>query len=480
MPALLQTHHAPAPTDRERREGFRLWSLAGPVWVSMLLLCAAGGVRAADPYVAALDKCFAAKTITAEAEDKGIAYLDYGIRCEARELANGPGVVLPPASGSNTMSMELVLALLLAGVVGVVGLGPVMNRRWNQWLEGPVTDCVFPPGLLATDSGIAEFCLTLREGPHAVLPAPAARDPEPRNSAPDQPGEAQASARASLQKRLASVGRQLARFRALFSDFNRPCDKTGQLRDLGEVLVQLELLTHNSALPGLRPIWLMAFALHGLVKQLSSGTASPTPSALRTTTAGLDLLSALCTRSLTAPWTAEPRVRLLVVDDDPITRRALSFSLTKAFSRPDLAPDGHAALALAAQHPYDVIFLDVEMPGMDGFELCSKIRETVPNRTTPVIFVTCHTDFDSRAQSILVGGNDFIAKPFLTFEITVKALTAALGSRLGNSKAALRSANNEAPGRKTVVKAAGGPGLPSSVRSVSPVGLGTSPEVLER
>jgi len=51
---------------------------------------------------------------------------------------------------------------------------------------------------------------------------------------------------------------------------------------------------------------------------------------------------------------------------------ALSFALKKAFNEPDLAPDGETALALAARQTYDVIFVDVEMPGMDGFELCKK------------------------------------------------------------------------------------------------------------
>src|SRR2546426_5710002 len=48
----------------------------------------------------------------------------------------------------------------------------------------------------------------------------------------------------------------------------------------------------------------------------------------------------------------------------------------------------------------EVVFLDVQMPGMDGFELCSKIRETQLNRSTPVVFVTGMNDFQSRANSI--------------------------------------------------------------------------------
>src|SRR5438309_3591338 len=63
------------------------------------------------------------------------------------------------------------------------------------------------------------------------------------------------------------------------------------------------------------------------------------------------------------------------------------------------------------------------MPGQTGLELCVKIRGMEPNRTTPIVFVTSHSDFGRRAQSTLSGGNDFIAKPVLLVELAVKALT---------------------------------------------------------
>jgi PleD family two-component response regulator len=53
------------------------------------------------------------------------------------------------------------------------------------------------------------------------------------------------------------------------------------------------------------------------------------------------------------------------------------------------------------------------MPGMNGFELCAKLRALPDYKATPVIFVTSLNDFESRANSTMSGGNDFIAKPFL-------------------------------------------------------------------
>ena len=70
------------------------------------------------------------------------------------------------------------------------------------------------------------------------------------------------------------------------------------------------------------------------------------------------------------------------------------------------------------------------MPGMDGFDLCAKIRALPTNKTTPVIFVTSLTDFKSRAKSSLSGGADLIAKPFMFIELSVKALTYVMRSQL--------------------------------------------------
>ena len=81
------------------------------------------------------------------------------------------------------------------------------------------------------------------------------------------------------------------------------------------------------------------------------------------------------------------------------------------------------ALKVLAQNRFDLIFLDVDMPRIDGFELCKRIRGSVTNKTTPVVFVTVLSDFESRTRSTLSGGNDLIAKPFLLVELAAKALT---------------------------------------------------------
>src|SRR5581483_4212557 len=144
----------------------------------------------------------------------------------------------------------------------------------------------------------------------------------------------------------------------------------------------------------------------------------------------LELLAALCKHGATAELLLAAPIRILAVDDDLISRHAVGLSLKKAFNQPDLAANGEAALAQASAIGYDVIFLDIMMPGLNGFELCSKIRESVPNHQTPVVFVTAKNDPETLAEASRCGGTDLVTKPFLIFEITVKALVLALGGRL--------------------------------------------------
>jgi CheY-like chemotaxis protein len=165
---------------------------------------------------------------------------------------------------------------------------------------------------------------------------------------------------------------------------------------------------------------------------------------------GLDLLQRLCGKRLDPQLATNPPVKLLVVDDDAVSRLALSVALKRAFTPPDTAADGEAALAQVDRQAYDIVFLDVEMPGLDGFEVCSRIHQTALNRRTPVVFVTQHRDFQFRVKAASCGGYELIEKPFVGLEITVKALTLVLGSRYASGAARkaeviAQDAKHEAP-----------------------------------
>jgi DNA-binding response OmpR family regulator len=119
------------------------------------------------------------------------------------------------------------------------------------------------------------------------------------------------------------------------------------------------------------------------------------------------------------------------VDDDTDLLQTLTASLELAHLPTTTCIDGQSAQALVADGDYDLLLLDVNLPGLDGPALCGQIRENDRYRKTPVIFMTAANGLDHRAQASLSGGNDFLPKPFNTAELTVKAETWIWKSRFG-------------------------------------------------
>ena len=124
-----------------------------------------------------------------------------------------------------------------------------------------------------------------------------------------------------------------------------------------------------------------------------------------------------------APAKRSVPLKVLVVDDDLMARKTICAAMDKADLMVVSVDNSADAQRLLEKDRFDLIFLDVEMPGLNGIELCARTRKMPTNRATPIVFVTGHSDFEFRAQSILSGGTDFIAKPFISVELAVKALT---------------------------------------------------------
>ena len=148
----------------------------------------------------------------------------------------------------------------------------------------------------------------------------------------------------------------------------------------------------------------------------------------------MDFLGLLFERSTQPDKQEMPPTNILVVDDEAISRRAIVYALEKAQLQSINVEDPNAAFKLLSENPFDLVFLDVDMPGMTGYELCTKLRTLPAHKKTPVVFVTVLSDFDNRTSSMMAGGNDFIAKPFLFIELTVKALIHVLRGKLQPAK----------------------------------------------
>jgi putative two-component system response regulator len=110
--------------------------------------------------------------------------------------------------------------------------------------------------------------------------------------------------------------------------------------------------------------------------------------------------------------TGASAARILVVDDSPQNRLLLDRLLTGQNYAVHTAADGTSALACVAKEPPDIILLDVQMPGLDGFEVCRRIKADPATRLTPVVLITGLSDRRSRIEGIEAGADDFVHKPF--------------------------------------------------------------------
>jgi CheY-like chemotaxis protein len=116
--------------------------------------------------------------------------------------------------------------------------------------------------------------------------------------------------------------------------------------------------------------------------------------------------------------------RILVVDDDPWILRMVSATLTKRGYVSETATDGQQALEKARAHPPDVIITDLMMPVMDGWAFVQHLRGTPPLASIPIIFLTALGKDEARLQSLGLGPEDYLAKPFRFADLEKRVSTA--------------------------------------------------------
>ncbi len=164
-------------------------------------------------------------------------------------------------------------------------------------------------------------------------------------------------------------------------------------------------------------------ALEALLRDLVAKPRLVSASVLLTIAHALDTLKFLFTHSDSFAWQHAVRGRILVVDDDQITRQAVSSALKKVHLKVTCVDNAARALQEARRSRFDAILLDIEIPDTNGFKLCSRLRSLPQYQRTPIIFLTAHGDFEQRTESVLHGGDDFMTKPFMFTELALKVLS---------------------------------------------------------
>lgn len=115
---------------------------------------------------------------------------------------------------------------------------------------------------------------------------------------------------------------------------------------------------------------------------------------------------------------------ILVIDDEPELVKLLDYNLSKAGYLVISAKDGESGLAAARKHAPDAIILDVMMPGLDGWEVCKRLRQDASTSALPVLMLTAKGEEGDRVLGLELGADDYLTKPFGVRELIarVKAL----------------------------------------------------------
>jgi len=297
-------------------------------------------------------------------------------------------------------------------------------------VEAPQAD-----GMLLAAADYAPTLVAATSGPlQARQPEEPGPSEEPKAETAANLEQAQAEAQGKVRGEfLRNSLSTLKTIHGLIDSFLGTTDlRTRQLRLL-DLYRKVHFVTSMAGMAGCGQIALFVSAFEALLFEVQEKPEHVTASMIQTITQSVDFLAKLFQEANHSADHALPLANVLVVDDDVISNRLIVTALKRV--NLEACSEGNPIVALQRlkEKNYDLILLDISMPKLDGFQLCAELRKLPAYGKTPVIFVTCHSDFESRSRGILSGGNDLIAKPVLAVELAVKAVTHLLRIQLPSS-----------------------------------------------
>ncbi|NNG12324.1 MAG: response regulator, partial [Halobacteria archaeon] len=123
------------------------------------------------------------------------------------------------------------------------------------------------------------------------------------------------------------------------------------------------------------------------------------------------------------------KIRILVVEDEVAIRDGLVDVLIFHGYEADCAADGNSGLDKAVSGRFDLILLDVMLPGMNGFDICNRIRARDPEQ--PIIMLTAKTSDEDIIQGLSLGADDYVAKPFSVTQLMLRMQAVLRRARIG-------------------------------------------------
>ena len=320
-------------------------------------------------------------------------------------------------------------------------LGNMVQSAWKAGANRCLTKAICTPRQV-----VDVVKLTLAEArakPDAAKPdlATATAPPPPVESSPPPPAaetERDAVFQSEVRRQFVHASPQMLvdvrqRLQAVVKSeadvaYLRWLEERAQL--LREMYRTLHSLTGKAGLAGFRQVAQLSSALEAFLRELHEAPQNANSSSLRTFAHAMDFLPRLMEVEGQADHDTSATPLALIVDDEVFSRRSIISGLEKAGIAYVSLDNPIEGLEMLNRQRFDLVFLDIDMPEMDGFTLCQNLRQLPGYARTPVVFVTGLNDFQMRARSSLAGGSDIIAKPFLPIELAVKALTHMYKARL--------------------------------------------------
>jgi CheY-like chemotaxis protein len=331
----------------------------------------------------------------------------------------------------------------LAGIIREILEGKPTSEDTSQLLAVPKLDAATPPATASASasaptpastpaSAAASASAGTPPPPSAPAPVLAAAPPAPLSPAElEEETQFRSRVRPDFLNEADAICTQL---RSLCRDFSTSKNDLERARRLQHLYRKVHFTAAKAGLAECHQVAHMSSVFEALLFEALAKPSFITPSMMRTIAATVDFLEVLFTHARQVTANQPVSGRVLVVDDDPLSNRLVCAALIHAHLQARAAEDPLVALEWATQGQFDVVLLDIEMPNLDGFEVCKRLRTLPAYRNVPVIFVTSHGDFESRAKSLLSGGDDLIAKPVFPLELAVKAVAHLLKRQVPEKK----------------------------------------------
>ena len=125
-------------------------------------------------------------------------------------------------------------------------------------------------------------------------------------------------------------------------------------------------------------------------------------------------------------------MRILLIEDEPDIADVIKLGLSQAHYTVDIEHDGRKGLAAAQNHLYSLIVLDIMLPGIDGFQICERLREQ--GNPTPILMLTAKDAIPDRVHGLRLGADDYLPKPFDFTELVARVEALVRRDRLNKSR----------------------------------------------